>query len=97
MRLVPMRLSRWNGVEGTGVTRMGHLKLTNEPGRDAEREPRDVLRFPAQAVSRIGRYEPRGHDPVIAGVEHTLDHMGKKLQELRLLLDPGDPDRPRAA
>lgn len=76
---------------------MGHLKLTNEPGRDAEREPRDVLRFPAQAVSRIGRYEPRGNDPVIAGVEHTLDHMGKKLQELRLLLDPGDPDRPRAA
>lgn len=77
---------------------MGHLKYAPAPGPERRRsEPADSYPFPREAVTRIGRFARSTSDPLINGVEQTLDHMGRKLQELRLLLDPGDPDRPRAA
>lgn len=77
------------------------LRLTND-------ETNDAIPFPAESVSRIGRWAPKGltgegdfasTDEIIRQAESTLDRMDRQLAGLRNLLgdDFDRDDGPRAA
>ena len=76
------------------------LKLTP---REFDREPRDVLPFPADAVRQIGWSHHAGRpDPgacdAARRVEAAMAEVERRFGRLRLILtDDGDDDRPRAA
>jgi hypothetical protein len=71
-------------------------------------EPRDVLPFPSEAVREFGwgvrpaRPRVKGHpDPAAcdaAGrVERAMAEVERRFARLRLLIDPPENDRPKAA
>lgn len=87
---------------------MSHLKLHRDPeaaslpgvnrfarwtGAVPGDEP-ESFKFPTEAAGHL-RKGGRTIDPVIAGVESTLDDMGERLKQLRQMFER--PEGPRAA
>jgi hypothetical protein len=73
------------------------MKLTP---RDRDREPRDVLPFPSEALRRLhaGRV-PTDREACDAArrVELAMADVQRRFSRLRLMIERGDDDRPRAA